>query len=201
MAGVDPLASAADEQWAIESAELFTDYLHACRADRYAMSLLPPGRFLMPGDLAGSPALTFVPLDVPPAPLLQDRSPRANWGMMRRRYNAYVDVVVRPFFREHFARLDRQIVLVDALAAFNAGPEACATCKARWTAILDCFRVGTLRTARRHVQPARGQDPVRGHQGRPSAPVGARPARGDPVADDELEPSTKAGAFPARRSM
>ena len=26
------------------------------------MSLLPPGRFLMPGNLAGSPALTFAPL-------------------------------------------------------------------------------------------------------------------------------------------
>ena len=29
------------------------------------MSLLPPGRFLMPGDLAGSPALTFAPLELP----------------------------------------------------------------------------------------------------------------------------------------
>ena len=44
--------------------------------------------------------------------------------MMRRRYDAYRDVVVRPFFRDHFARLDRQIVLVDALAALDAGPEA-----------------------------------------------------------------------------
>ena len=44
--------------------------------------------------------------------------------MMERRYEAYKDVVVRPFYREHFARLDRQIVLVDALAAFNAGPDA-----------------------------------------------------------------------------
>ena len=44
--------------------------------------------------------------------------------MMERRYEAYKDVVVRPFFRDHFARLDRQIVLVDALAAFNAGPDA-----------------------------------------------------------------------------
>ena len=28
------------------------------------MRLLPPGRFLMPGDLAGSPALTFAPLEL-----------------------------------------------------------------------------------------------------------------------------------------
>src|ERR1700761_1925115 len=53
-----------DEQATLTSAKLFTDYLRACRDERFAMSLLPPGRFLMPGNLAGSPALTFAPLDV-----------------------------------------------------------------------------------------------------------------------------------------
>jgi len=47
-----------DEQAALTAARLFTDYLRACRDERFAMSLLPPGRFLMPGNLAGSPALT-----------------------------------------------------------------------------------------------------------------------------------------------
>ena len=51
--------------------------------------------------------------------------------MMERRYEAYKDVVVRPFFRDHFARLDRQIVLVDALAALNAGPDAVQDLEAR----------------------------------------------------------------------
>jgi hypothetical protein len=128
-----------DEQAALASARLFTDYLRACRDERFAMSLLPPGRFLMPGNLAGSPALTFVPLDLPAdgtAP------PGSLWAMMARRYEAYKDVVVRPFFREHFARLDRQIVLVDALAAFNAGPEALHDLEAALAGILDCFRVG-----------------------------------------------------------
>src|SRR5437899_2387361 len=64
------------------------------------------------------------------------------WAMMRRRYEAYKDVVVRPFFRDHFARLDRQIVLVDALAAFNAGPEALHDLEAALSGILDCFRIG-----------------------------------------------------------
>ncbi len=54
-----------NEQATLTAAKLFTDYLRACRDERFAMSLLPPGRFLMPGDLAGSPALTFAPLDVP----------------------------------------------------------------------------------------------------------------------------------------
>jgi predicted YcjX-like family ATPase len=62
--------------------------------------------------------------------------------MMRRRYEAYKDVVVRPFFRDHFSRLDRQIVLVDALTAFNAGPEALHDLEAALAGILECFRVG-----------------------------------------------------------
>ena len=45
-------------------AELFTAYLKSCRADNFALSTLPPGRFLMPGDLEGSPALTFAPLQL-----------------------------------------------------------------------------------------------------------------------------------------
>ncbi len=62
--------------------------------------------------------------------------------MMRRRYEAYKDVVVRPFFRDHFTRLDRQIVLVDALAAFNAGPEALKDLEGALSGILDCFNIG-----------------------------------------------------------
>ena len=128
-----------DEQAALASARLFTEYLRACRDERFAMSLLPPGRFLMPGNLAGSPALTFAPLELaahgpPPEGSL--------WAMMVRRYEAYKDVVVRPFFRDHFSRLDRQIVLVDALAAFNAGPEALRDLEAALAGVLDCFRIG-----------------------------------------------------------
>jgi predicted YcjX-like family ATPase len=135
---IDPLAPA-DENLAIESARLFTAYLHACRRDRHALGLLPPGRFLMPGDLAGSPALTFAPLDLPP-----EGEARAGslWAMMRRRYDAYRDLLVRPFFHDHFARLDRQIVLVDVLAALDAGPDAVRDLQRALVAILDCFRMG-----------------------------------------------------------
>jgi predicted YcjX-like family ATPase len=129
----------ANEQVAITAARLFTEYLLACRNEHYAMSLLPPGRFLMPGDLAGSPALTFAPLDLP----AEGDAPEGSlWAMMRRRYEAYKGVVVRPFFRDHFARLDRQIVLVDALAAFNAGPEAVHDLEGALKSILDCFEIG-----------------------------------------------------------
>src|SRR3954451_23322491 len=138
LATLDPQAHE-DEQATLTAARLFTGYLRACRDERFAMSLLPPGRFLMPGNLAGSPALTFEPLEVP----ADGAPPRGSlWAMMERRYEAYKDAVVRPFFRDHFARLDRQIVLVDALAAFNAGPEALHDLEAALAGILDCFRLG-----------------------------------------------------------
>lgn len=138
LAEVDPEALE-NETLARRLAAVFTDYLASARADEHALSTLPPGRFLMPGDLDGSPALTFAPLDLAPGTSIQPRSLAA---MMERRYEAYKDVVVRPFFRDHFTRLDRQIVLVDALQALNAGPAALADLRDALSEILECFRPG-----------------------------------------------------------
>jgi predicted YcjX-like family ATPase len=132
-------AAPADETTARRLAESFAAYLRACKDDQRALSTLPPGRFLMPGDLEGSPALTF-------APLLNLVPGRAKSGslqaMMERRYEAYKTHVVKPFFREHIARLDRQIVLIDAMQALNAGAGAMADLERAVTEILGCFRPG-----------------------------------------------------------
>jgi predicted YcjX-like family ATPase len=128
-----------DETIARELASLFTDYLRDCRQDNTALSTLPPGRFLMPGDLEGSPALTFAPLDLDNDAVAEKDTLHA---MMARRYESYKSIVVKPFFREHFARLDRQIVLVDVLQALNAGPDAVNDLENALTDILQCFRTG-----------------------------------------------------------
>ena len=95
-ANVDPRSSANEEE-ARREAELFTNYLRACRADEYHFSSLPPGRFLMPGDLEGSPALTFAPLAVEEG---ETYPPDSFAAMMERRYEAYKTHVVKPFFRD-----------------------------------------------------------------------------------------------------
>ncbi len=132
-------AEPAREADAVESANLFTQYLGRCRDDEFALSTLPPGRFLMPGDLAGSPLLTFAPLELDPG---TRPPPGSLHAMMARRYEAYIDHIVRPFYVSHFARLDRQIVLVDTMAALNAGPEAVADLKTALSDILASFRQG-----------------------------------------------------------
>jgi predicted YcjX-like family ATPase len=128
------------ESTASELAEAFTRYLHAGRDARHALSTLPPGRFLMPGDMAGSPALTFSPLP----PLADDQiAPKGSlWQEMARRYNAYRTQVAKPFFMDQFARLDGQVVLVDMLSALNAGTEAIDDLEQALTSILKCFNVG-----------------------------------------------------------
>ena len=137
IASLDPLDNESEDA-ARQAAETFTDYLHKCR-EKGDTAVVPPGRFLMPGELEGSPALTFSPLELPDQP-----GPKRGslWAMMERRYEAYKTHVVKPFFRDHFARLDRQIVLIDALEALNGGAPALRDLERALSDILKCFRPG-----------------------------------------------------------
>ncbi len=120
-------------------AAAFTDYLNAARdAGFYDCT---PGRFLLPGDLAGSPVLTFAPL-----PAAEAKASRGSLRReMARRYEAYKAQVVRPFFRDHFSRIDRQVVLVDALGAIHSGPPAVEDLRQAMADILGAFRPGRNR--------------------------------------------------------
>ncbi len=136
---LDP-GAAQDERIAKEGAAEFRAYLAACRSENHVLSTIPPGRFLLPGDLAGSPALTFMPLD------LEEKvhpEPGTLHAMMARRYEAYKTKVVKPFYTDHFAKLDRQIVLVDALAALNAGPAAVNDLERALAGVLASFKTGS----------------------------------------------------------
>jgi predicted YcjX-like family ATPase len=134
LAAADP-AAPLDEAAARALAAAFTAYLAAARAA--GLSDVAPGRFLMPGDLEGSPALTFSPLPKP------GRTPGGSlWRTFEKRFESYKRVVVEPFFRNHFARLDRQIVLIDALGAIHDGPRAVEDLRAAMAEILTCFRPG-----------------------------------------------------------
>lgn len=128
-------AAPLDEPVAQALARSFTDYLTSARAAGF--SDCTPGRFLLPGDLAGSPVLTFAPLPAPDAP-----GRKSLWHEMERRFEAYKSRVVKPFFRDHFARIDRQVVLVDALSAIHDGPAAIDDMRRAMSDILSAFRPG-----------------------------------------------------------
>ena len=127
-----------DEQVALNGAGLFTRYLQDARAIDPALAAPGPGRFLLPGDLAGSPLLTFFPLPPPAAGYAHGTL----GAMLARRFESYKTHMVKPFFRDHFARLDRQIVLMDALSAINSGAEPSPILQQTLEAVLTCFRPG-----------------------------------------------------------
>ena len=131
---VDP-ASPHDEPLAQDLARRFTGYLNAARAAGYYDCT--PGRFILPGDLAGSPVLTFAPLPG------EGEGPRKSLRReMARRFEAYKAQVVKPFFRDHFSRIDRQVVLVDALGAIHKGPAAVEDMRQAMAETLGAFRPG-----------------------------------------------------------
>ncbi|WP_439542722.1 YcjX family protein [Hyphomicrobium sp.] len=130
--------AAEDEQVALDGARRFIHYLLETRRQS-KVATLGPGRFLMPGELEGSPLLTFFPIALPEGSPIERGSLAA---MMARRYDSYVQHVVRPFFRDHFSRLDRQIVLVDVLGALNGGPDAIRELERTLSSVLTAFRPG-----------------------------------------------------------
>ncbi|MCC6007652.1 MAG: YcjX family protein [Rhodobacteraceae bacterium] len=134
LAAAMPEAPFAEEQ-ARALALGWTGYLEAlAQAGRAGPG---PGRFLLPGEMEGSPALTFAPL---PRPARVRRG--SLWAEMERRFDAYRREIVRPFFRDHFARIDRQIVLADVLGAIHAGPAALEDMRQTLASILQAFRPG-----------------------------------------------------------
>lgn len=136
--GIDITAPMAEPEIKRIASE-FSNYLNACKDEKWAFSTLPPGRFLLPGDLDGSPAVTFFPLP----PLTGGKpDPNSLYLAMERRFESYKSKVVKPFYQNHFARLDRQIILVDALQALNAGSDAVADLERGIADILLSFNIG-----------------------------------------------------------
>ncbi|MBE0465102.1 MAG: YcjX family protein [Halomonadaceae bacterium] len=119
---LDP-ASEADEAQLAHLAEAYAQGLR--RAKQAGFSDLQPGRFLLPGELDGAPVLQFFPLPhLDSSKEMLDSLPDSSlYATLAARFRYYQQQVVRPFYRDHFRRFDRQIVLVDVLGALNAGPE------------------------------------------------------------------------------
>jgi len=124
-----------DEPAAKALASAYADYLNQAR--QAGFSDCTPGRFLLPGDLAGSPVLTFAPLTT-----VGSTRRGSLWRECERRFEAYKREVVKPFFRDHFARIDRQVVLVDALGAIHSGPPAVEDLRQAMGDLLGAFRPG-----------------------------------------------------------
>lgn len=117
--------------------DLYKTYLHRCRSD-FGLNLIQPGRFIMPGNLAGAPLMEFFPLKSSNLP--QETQRDSLLRVLSDRFEAYKDKVVKRFYQDHFTRFDRQIILVDVLAVLNGGAAVHADTQEALSHCLESFR-------------------------------------------------------------
>ena len=139
------------EPWAVADEELLAqlakEYTELLLHFRYQLNLsvIQPGRFILPGELADAPILQFFPfpnLEQLDANQYQNATDDTLIGMLRARFNEYKERVVKNFYKEHFNRFDRQIILADCLTALNAGYENVEDLKLAISLIMESFNYG-----------------------------------------------------------
>lgn len=82
----------ADEKQLEKVAHAYTDYLHACKDA--GLHWVQPGRFVLPGELAGAPVLQFFPCRFEP----ESKAPKgSNLAMLEARFHEYQQKVVKAF--------------------------------------------------------------------------------------------------------
>lgn len=140
---IDPFQPACEDLLA-QLSEEYTELLLHFRY-KLGLSVIQPGRFILPAELAQAPILQFIPysgFNKIDANAYQNASDDTFIGMLRARFIEYKERVVRKFYKEHFINFDRQIVLADCLTPLNNGPDSFADLQQAITMILESFSYG-----------------------------------------------------------
>jgi predicted YcjX-like family ATPase len=124
-----PAAAPADEALALSGHRLYRALLSRLREEA-GLSLLQPGRFLVPAPGGAPPWLEFFPHS--------GEGPLA--GLLRSRYEAYVAAVRAQLFSPAFGGLAGLVVLADLLSALHGGAAAFADATAALAEVAEALR-------------------------------------------------------------
>ncbi len=150
-ADLDPEATV-DEQLLASLSQRWTDYLFRCKAEGY--HFIQPGRFVLPGEMAGAPALQFFPWPFANRNQLDGRAEKnSNYAILKQRYEYYCQHIVKAFYKDYFLKFDRQIVLVDCLQPLNSGANAFNDMRLALTQLMQSFHYGQRSLFRRLFSP------------------------------------------------
>ena len=130
------IAAIADREVVVRAHKAFCDYLLAAKTKGY--NFLQPGRVLLPGTLEGSPAVTFCPC-LPPE---READTASLYGQLAARFEMYKQDVIQPFYHDHFAKFDCQVVLVDLMYALQQGEAHFKDTSKTLNALLQSFQLG-----------------------------------------------------------
>ncbi|GAA0203315.1 YcjX family protein [Kangiella japonica] len=139
-----------------ELANEYKNALHDYRKSYNDFSLALPGRFLLPGELKDSPALSFFPVISPDILNLdwEQFESHSVLKVLERRYNYYQKHIIRPFFEEYFSKVDRQIVLLDTIAVLQSDYDSYQDLKETIERLLVGFSYGRSNWLKRLFSPS-----------------------------------------------
>ncbi len=155
IASVD-LTAVADDQLISELSAGYRNFLQRCQQPDAGVSIIQPGRFVLPGDLEGAPVLDFFPalgVEKEQLSILEDSPLTSFYQQLKQRYNAYRDQVVKPFYKDFFSSFDRQVVLVDCLRPLNLGVDCFMNMREAIESVLPLFSYGRSSVVRRLFAP------------------------------------------------
>lgn len=122
---IDLLAEA-DEDILAQLAKDYTALL--LEAKSQGLQFIQPGRFVLPGELAGSPALQFFPLlhlnQDDWKKLKSEKKSNSYFMVLNQRYEFYRQKIVKQFYQDYFSTFDRQVILADCLSPLNYSQQA-----------------------------------------------------------------------------
>lgn len=117
-------------------AKLHTSLLRDLKSHTPAV-ILQPGRQILPGDLEGAPMLAFFPCTKP-----MEVDAQSNYAELVRRFEAYKNNVIKPFYKDYFCEFDRQVVLLDVFSALAGGKHYVDELKQATSQLIQLFDYG-----------------------------------------------------------
>ncbi|WP_394204015.1 YcjX family protein [Shewanella waksmanii] len=149
------LSEPADEQVLQQLADAYQRVLQDL-VQQHGFYYAQPGRMLLPGEYEGTPVLAFFPLlGCSPLTLseLEASSKDSVYHVLKQRYQAYTLQVVKPFYRDYFAKFDRQVLLVDCFTPLNNGKAQFNDMTRALEQIMESFKFGQSNLLKRLFSP------------------------------------------------
>jgi len=149
------LASVADEAELKQIATLYQQLLLDC-VHEHGFYNAQPGRLLLPGELIDTPVLALFPLlelEDEQVLSLETGARDTVYQVLTNRYNEYKAKVITPFYREYFAKFDRQLVLVDCFTSLNRGKAQFDDMAQALNGIMESFKFGQSNLIKRLFSP------------------------------------------------
>lgn len=130
------------------------EFLRHCQ--HQGLSLIQPGRLLHASKEGAESQFPFIPLphlDTLTENQIHRAADHSALHICQKHFHHYLNQWVKPFYRNTFQKVDRQLVLIDVLQGLSRGQEAMDNLHQSLTQILQSFEYGRNSLIRKLIQP------------------------------------------------